>query len=147
MDGTRRGDALVPSEPPDKDLADLARAPVWLVALRLDDLTLDLPGKLVGVAHRPARPIGERDRPILPIALEQLVAGLSRNAERSADVGHRLTIEQSRDEAEAFVHDGPFLPRHQHPPQKAKSVTHVSGTTCHLCLGTDTDCERDRVEF
>jgi hypothetical protein len=47
----------------------------------------------------------------------------------------RLAIEDTGEEAQAFVHDRTLFPRHPHPPQKAESVTHVSGTNCHLCLG------------
>ena len=35
-----------------------------------------------------------------------------------------------------FVHHRTLLPRHHFLPKKGKSVTHVSGTICYLCLGS-----------
>jgi hypothetical protein len=50
--------------------------------------------------------------------------------------GHGLPVQQAGDKAKALFHHRTRFPRHPHlPPAKAKSVTHVSGTKCHLCLG------------
>jgi hypothetical protein len=46
-----------------------------------------------------------------------------------ADVRHGLPVQQAGDKAQAFFHHRTRFPR------QAESVTHVSGTKCHLCLG------------
>ena len=89
VDGANRGDLAVAGEAANQDLADFAGAPMGLVASRGDDQAFDLGGQLVGVSDRVARAVGERDGPILLIALEQLVAGLAGDAELAADHGHR----------------------------------------------------------
>jgi hypothetical protein len=92
MDGADRRDADVASETPDEQFADLAGAPVRLLAFGGDDQAFHLDWQLVGIAHRPARAVGERHRTLLPIAVEQLVAGLAGDPEGPADLAHRLTL-------------------------------------------------------
>ena len=41
----------------------------------------------------------------------------------------------ARHKLKPFVHHRTLLPRHLTSSQKGKSVTHVSGTICYLCLG------------
>src|SRR5205823_9418137 len=72
---------------------------------------------------------------LLPYVVEDLVAGLARNAERATDLAHRSAVQQPSDEPQALVHHRTLLPRHPRSPEKGKGVTHVSGTICHLCLG------------
>ena len=119
----------------DQELTDLAGTPVGLVALGRDDQALDLPRQLVGVANRPARTVGQGLEAVFLVALEDLVAGLARNAERATDLAHRFAVQQLSDKPQAFVHYRTLLPRHPHLPPKGNGVTHVSGTICHLCLG------------
>lgn len=76
-----------------------------LLFLGGDDQALDLARELVGVANGATRAVGDSDRAILLVTLEQLVAGLALDAELAADVGHRLALEQSGDETQAFIHD------------------------------------------
>jgi retron-type reverse transcriptase len=76
-----------------------------------------------------------RNETVFLIALEDLVAGLARNAERTTDLAHRFAVQQLSDKPQAFVHYQTLLPRHPHLPPKGNRVTHVSGTICHLCLG------------
>jgi hypothetical protein len=67
------------------------------------------------------------------VTVEDLVAGLARDAELTARVRHRLALQKLGDKAQAFLHCrtlGINTPR-----KKPESVTHVSGTFCHLCLG------------
>src|SRR6202022_1829635 len=52
MDGALGRHPDVPIEPPDQELADLARAPVWLLGLEPDNQALDLNRQLIGIAHR-----------------------------------------------------------------------------------------------
>src|SRR5215469_13303898 len=129
----RNGDVAVQSA--DQEFADLAGTPMRLVTLGCDDQALDLPRQLVGVANRPAQTVGQGLETVFLIALEDLVAGLARNAERATDLAHRFAVQQLSDKPQAFVHYRTLLPRHPHLPRKGNGVTHVSGTICHLCLG------------
>src|SRR5262249_9031645 len=79
------------------------------------------------------------------IALEDLVAGLARNAECATDLAHRFAVQQLSDKPQALVHYRTLLPRHPHLPQKGNGVTHVSGTICYLCLGPLTCLARTGV--
>src|SRR6266404_1955416 len=129
----RNADVAVQSA--DQELADLAGPPMGLVALGRDDQALDLPRQLVGVANRPARAIGQGLETVFLVALEDLVAGLARNAEPATDLAHRFAVQQPSDKPQALVHHRTLLPRHPRLPRKGEGVTHVSGTICHLCLG------------
>jgi hypothetical protein len=53
MDGALGRHPDIAVEPPDQELADLARTPMRLLALEPDNQALDRLGQLVGVAHRP----------------------------------------------------------------------------------------------
>jgi hypothetical protein len=77
----RNADVAVQSA--DQELADLAGTPMRLVTLGCDDQALNLARRLVGVANRPARTVGQGLETVFLIALEDLVAGLARNAERA----------------------------------------------------------------
>jgi hypothetical protein len=70
-----------------------------LVALEIDDQPLHLVWQLVGIAHRPARAIGQRIEPLLPIAVEDLVTGLARDAELPAHLAHAFALEKPGDKA------------------------------------------------
>src|SRR3984893_14883146 len=96
----RNADVAVQSA--DQELADLAGTSMGLVALGCDDQALDLPRQLVGVANRPARAIGQGLETVFLVALENLVAGLGRNAERATDQVSRAAQRQGG--------DAPFLP-------------------------------------
>ena len=52
--------------------------------------------QLVGVAHRPPRAIGQRLEPVLLVAIEDLVAGLARDAELPADIASSLSPSSRR---------------------------------------------------
>ncbi len=108
-------------EPPDQQLADLARTPMRLLGLETDNQALDLGRQLVGVAHRPSGAIVERLEAVLLVALENLVAGLAGDPELPADLGHGLAIEQAGHKAQAFFHHRTRFPRHPHlPPKKSE---------------------------
>jgi hypothetical protein len=70
-----------------------------LVALEADDEPLDRLRQLVGVAHRTARPVGKGFEPMLLVAVEDLVTGLSGDAELRAHVRHRFTVQKPGDKA------------------------------------------------
>src|SRR5258707_187884 len=112
---------------PEEELADLACAPVRLLSLQPDNQSLDRLRQLVGVAHRPARPIAQGHQPVLLVTVENLVAGLTRYAEIPADVRHRLAIQQAGYKAKALFHHRTRFPRHPHlPPAK--------GEKCYPCV-------------
>src|SRR3979409_2694222 len=136
MDGALGRYSDIAAEPPDQELANLTRAPVRLLGLQPDNQALNLLRQLVGVAHQTAYPIAQGRKPVLLVAIEYLVASLTGYAKIPADVRHGFPVQQAGDEAKALFHHRTRFPRHPHlPPAKAKSVTHVSGTKCHLCLG------------
>src|SRR3546814_20398288 len=89
MDGAFCREPYVAVEPSDEELADLARAPVWLALLGLDNQPPDLFGELVGIAHRAPRPIRKRDRLSLIISVEDFVAGISASPESPAELEER----------------------------------------------------------
>src|SRR4029077_2545629 len=100
-----------------------------LVLLGRDNQALDLGRQLVGVAHRPARAVAERLKAVLLVSGEDLVAGLSRDAEDATEITHRLAVQQVGDEPQALVHDRTLLPGHPHLPP--------SGGTCYPCVRYD----------
>ncbi|WP_310385482.1 hypothetical protein, partial [Rhizobium sp. 1399] len=57
-------------------------------------------------------------------------------AELPAHIAHAFALKQPGDKSKTFLHHRSLSPQHQHLPQKAKSVTHVSGTKRHLSLGS-----------
>src|SRR5215831_19368010 len=118
-------------------LADLACSPMGFLAPGCDDCRFDLFRQLVGIAEGPARPIAEAFQTAFFIALKDLVAGFSGNPELAAQRGHALPVLEPDPKTHAFVHHRSFLPGHPTTaPSGEKSVTHVSGTLCYLCVGT-----------
>src|SRR5260370_836907 len=113
----------------DQELADPAGTPMGLVALGRDDQAFDLPRQLVGVANRRARAVGQRLETVFLVALEDLVAGLARNAERATALAHRFAVQQPSDEPQALVHHRTLLPRHPSLPRK--------GERCYPCVRYD----------
>jgi len=87
---------------------------------------------LVGL--KPSRPIRRRLQSFILVAIEDLVASLARNAERTAHIAHAVAFQQAGDKSKTLIHDRSLSTRHRHLPIKSKSVTHVFGTICHLSL-------------
>src|SRR5262249_33318293 len=79
--------------------------------------------------NRPAQTVGQGLETVFLIALEDLVAGLARNAERATDLAHRFAVQQLSDKPQALVHYRTLLPRHPHLPQKGKG--------CYPCVRYD----------
>src|SRR6266536_1852496 len=131
MDGTFGRNPDVARQPADQQLADLARAPVRLVAFEPDDEGLELRGQLVGVADRPARAVAQGRKPVLFVAVENLVAGLAGDAELPAHVRHGFPVQQAGDKAQAFplstASTPPAKRRKVLPMCPVRSVTYVSG--------------------
>jgi hypothetical protein len=115
-------------EPPDQEFADLACAPVRLLALGPHDQSLELPG---GVDWRNG-PVARSDR----LGLRARVPCTDRRScnrfcARRRNPGRRPSSahhQQPGGKAKALFRDRTHLPRHRHlpPGKKAKSVTMCS---------------------
>jgi hypothetical protein len=70
---------------------------------------------LVGVTDRSPGTVAQGFKPVLPVAVENLVAGLARYAELPADFGHGLPIQKPGDKAQALFHHRTRFPRHEVP--------------------------------
>src|SRR2546430_3951811 len=88
------------------------RAPARVLALQPDDRRLERRGQPIRLAIRPPTAIGKRPEPAVFVALEDLIAGLARNAEGGAQRRHLLALEQAGDKPKPLVHDVTLLPRH-----------------------------------
>src|SRR5690242_14584667 len=117
MDGAFGGNPDIAIEPPDQQFADLARAPVRLLGLQAHNQGLELLRELVGIAHRPPRAVAQRLKPVVLVAVENLVAGLAGYTELPADLRHGLPIQKPGDKAQALFHYRTRFPRHPHLPQ------------------------------
>src|SRR5262245_39730607 len=92
--------------------ADLRRAPPRILPLEPDNHGLDRCRETIGLAKRPAAPIGERGQATVFVAVEDLIAGFAGDPELNAQRGHLLALEQAGDKPEPLVHDLTLLPRH-----------------------------------
>ncbi|OWW00947.1 hypothetical protein ATY81_06840 [Rhizobium sp. R72] len=68
-----------------------------LLLLEPHDHCLDRLRQLVGVTHRPSRPIRQRLQAVILVAIEDLVAGLARDAELPAHIAHAFALKQPGD--------------------------------------------------
>src|SRR6185437_10805693 len=117
VDGALGRKANVAVESPDQELADFAGSPMRLVSLQAHDQALELLRELVGVAHRPPRSVGQGLQPVLPVAIENLVAGFAGYAELPTDLGHGFPIQKPGNKTKALFHYRTRFPRHPHLPQ------------------------------
>src|SRR6266699_1729548 len=96
----------------------ILRAPqCGFLGLELGDQRLELLRELIGVAHGPPGAIAERLKPVLLVAIENLIAGLTGYPELPAHIGHGFPIQKPGDETKALFHYRTRFPRHQHLPQ------------------------------
>src|ERR1041384_6534064 len=75
-------------------LADLRRTPARMLLLELHDQCLDLKRQAVRMPIWSTRPIGESLNAAIPIASEDLVAGLARDIELATQHRHLLAFQQ-----------------------------------------------------
>src|ERR1700722_7908097 len=128
-------------------LADFANTPAGMFVLHIQNVILHLKGKLVSVAIGTPASVGQPLHPAFLITIEDLVAGLARNAELPAQIRHRLPSQSPSPELNSFIHDRTLLPRHPlSSQQKGESVTYVSGTICYLCVGSFTTYVSERTQ-
>src|ERR1700730_13619523 len=139
VNGAASRDLHLARQSSEEALPDLAGAPVRFLALGRYDGCFDLLGQLVGITVGAPGTIREPLQSAFLIAVDDLVAGLARDSELSTQRGHALAVFEPNHEAYAFVHNRTFLPWHPTfpPPSRGKSVTHVSGTFCYLCVEPD----------
>jgi hypothetical protein len=97
---------------PCQPLPYLRRSPVRALLLAAYDQRLDLNGELVGMPVRSPRAIGQPFQTATVIAFEDLVAGLPRDAEATAQHRHLLTVQQPGNELQPFIHELTLLPGH-----------------------------------
>jgi len=118
---TDRGRVHIRIEP-GQSFPDLRGSPTRLVLLQAYDQRLDLDGQLVGVPVRPPRTIGQSLKTDIVVAIEDLVAGLARDVEVSADSGHLLAVQEPGNELKPFIHRFTHLPGHFALPAKGPIV-------------------------
>src|ERR1700719_2742976 len=111
-------------------LADFASTPAGMFVLHIQNVILHLKGKLVSVAIGTPASVGQPLHPAFLITIEDLVAGLARNAELPAQIRHRLASQSPSHELNSFIHDRTLLPRHplSSPTKRGK---------CNLCVRYD----------
>src|ERR1700731_1538041 len=111
-------------------LADFASTPAGMFVLHIQNVILHLKGKLVSVAIGTPASVGQPLHPAFLITIEDLVAGLARNAELPAQIRHRLPSQSPSHELNSFIHDRTLLPRHplSSPTKRGK---------CNLCVRYD----------
>src|SRR5262249_32296048 len=97
MDGALGRNPNIAVKSSNQELAVLAGSPMWLPGLQLHDQAFELLRQLVGVAHRPPRPVRQGLEPVRLVAIKNLVAGLPRDAEIPADVRHGIAVQQPDD--------------------------------------------------
>ena len=124
---------------PSQSFTDLRSAPSRELLLDRDDELLDLHRQLVCLPVGTSGAIGQAVEPGVPVAVEDLVAGLARDAELTAQRSHLLAVEETGHESQTFVHLAPLLPGHgllpSHcggkvlPMSPEWSATHLSGST------------------
>src|SRR5689334_12786952 len=111
MDGADRRAAHAEAQPP-QPLANFRRAPVWKVSLQRDDLVLERPRQLVGVAVRPTAAIRQASQAPMLVPLVDLVARLPGDAEFGTEAGHGVALHQAGHKPQTFVLHVTLLPRH-----------------------------------
>jgi hypothetical protein len=128
VDGADRRHPHVAGQAAEQEFADLARTPVRLAAFEINNQALDLPRQLVGIAHRSARAVGRRLQSMFLIPIEDLIAGLARDAELPAQMAHLLALQQAGHETQALLHHRTRSPRHPHLPQA------IAWGRCYPCV-------------
>src|SRR5215475_11472165 len=133
VDGALGRNPNIAIEAPNQELADLARAPMWLRGFELDNQGLDLSRQLVGIAYRAFGAVTQRLKPVLLVTVKDLVAGLARNAELPAHIRHRLPVQETSDKAQALFHYRTRFPRHPHHPRNKSGK-------CNPCVRYVLEC-------
>ncbi len=72
------------------------------------------------MAIRPPASVGQAVNPAVLVAVVDLVAGLARNAELTAETAHHLADKQPADDSETLFHDLTLLTGHDSLPHREK---------------------------
>lgn len=112
VDGAFGRRTKIARKAPDQQFADLARAPMGLVALEAHDQGFDLGRQLVGVTHWPAAAIGQRVEALIFVSIEDFVAGFAGDGKLPAQIGHRLAFDQAGHEQKTLFHSRTLFPWH-----------------------------------
>src|ERR1700752_906013 len=111
MDGAFSGDGNS-GEPARQALADFASAPAGMLTLHIQEVVLDLKGKLVSVTIGTSAAVREAVTAALLVAIEDLVAGFARNPDPPAQFRHGFPRQPSSHKLQSFIHNRTLLPRH-----------------------------------
>jgi len=103
-------------------LADFPSTPTGMLTLHVQDVVLHLKRQLIGIAIGTSATVGEPVNAAFLIAIEDLVTGLTRDPELSAQVRHRLARQPACHELNSLIHDRTLLPRHPLSSPKGKKV-------------------------
>ena len=93
-------------------LADLGCTPTRVLAPQSHNQRFDLNRQLVGLPIGSPATVGQPYGAEVLVALEELVAGLARDLELTAQDRHLFATEETGHKPDAFVHLGTLLPRH-----------------------------------
>jgi hypothetical protein len=105
-----------------QSLADFPSAPTGMLTLHVQDVVLHLKGELVGIAIGTSASVGEPVNAAFLIAIEDLVAGLARDPELSAQIRHGFARESASYELNSLIHNRTLLPRHPLSSPKGEKV-------------------------
>src|ERR1700687_2806053 len=125
VDGAAGGNLNLTRKAAQQAFANFARAPVRLLAFKVEDGCLHLRRQLVAVTPGPARTVRQGLQTRFFVAVKNLVAGLARDSELPTQGRHLLPFQQTGDKTKTFLHNRTLLPRHHFLP---------SGRKCHLCV-------------
>ena len=133
MNGTV-GRNFNPRKSADQTLANFSSIPGGVLVLQVQDVVLYLEGQLVRVVMGPPASIGEPLNATFLIAVEDLVTGLTRDAELPAQLA--IASPASRRATNCILSS---IAEHSFQgitpsSLEEESVTHVSGTMCYLCV-------------
>src|SRR6267143_4961637 len=116
VDGAAGGNLNLTGKATQQAFADLACAPVRLLAFEVHNGGLHLLGQLVAVTPGSARTVGQRFQTGFFVAVKDLVTGLARDSELSTESRHLLPVQQASHKANTFIHYRTLLPRHHSLP-------------------------------
>ena len=96
----------------DQLLADLGCTPGGILALQLEDASLDLKRQFIGVPVRSAAAILQSIQPTLFVAIQDFIASRPGYPKLPAQGSHFLSIQASGYKLQAFIHRFTLLPGH-----------------------------------
>jgi hypothetical protein len=97
---------------PSQTFPYLRGSPMRSLLLASHDQRLNLNGELVGMPVGSPRAIRQPFHAATVVAIEDLVAGLPRDAEPTAERRHLLAVQQPGNELQPFIHRITLLPGH-----------------------------------